>query len=71
MRELHAEDDFATSAEAQSASFPELPTFITHTPVYVWFFSPPYTVAARQNVYGFWQGQPTPATPVTGVYKTN
>ncbi len=71
VRELLAEAEAATSAEAETAAYQEIATIIANDAVNVWVFSPPYLVAARQNVYGFWQDQPTPAIDVTGVYKTN
>lgn len=71
VRELLDEAEAATSAEEEIAAYQEIATIIANDAVNVWLFSPPYLVAARQNVYGFWQDQPTPAIDVTGVYKTN
>ncbi len=71
VRELLAEAEAATSAEAETAAYQEIARIIANDAVNVWLFSPPYLVAARQNVYGFWQDQPTPAIDVTGVFKTN
>ncbi|ADI15692.1 ABC transporter substrate-binding protein [Truepera radiovictrix] len=36
--------------------------------VNVWVLSPPYLVAARADLYGFWEDQPTPAINLTEAY---
>ena len=69
VRELLEEAEAATSAEAETAAYQEIATIIANDAVNVWLFSPPYLVAARADVYGFWQDQPTPAIDVTGVYR--
>ncbi len=69
--DLLARAEAAASAEAETAAYQEIAEVIALDAVNVWLFSPPYLVAARQNVYGFWQDQPTPAIDVTEVFKTN
>ncbi len=69
--DLLAQAEAAPSAEAEIAAYQEIATIIADDAVNLWLFSPPYLVAARQNVYGFWQDQPTPAIDVTEVFKTN
>jgi peptide/nickel transport system substrate-binding protein len=69
--DLLARAEAATSSEAETAAYREIAMVIAEDAVNVWLFSPPYLVAARQNVYGFWQDQPTPAIDVTEVFKTN
>lgn len=69
--ELLGEAEAADSTAAETAAYQEIAKIIANDAVNVWLFSPPYLVAARQNVYGFWQDQPTPAIDVTEVFKTN
>ena len=66
-RLLEAAEAAASAAEATEA-YREIARIIAEDAVNVWLFSPPYLVAARDDVYGFWTDQPTPAIDVTGVY---
>ncbi len=60
----------ATPDEAeQTRLYQEIATTIADDAVNVWVFSPPYLVAARSDVYGFWTDQPTPAVDMTEVYR--
>ncbi len=59
----------AQTAEAQQAAYQEIATIIARDAVNVWVFSPPYLVAAQQDVHGFWTDQPTPAIDMTEVYR--
>jgi peptide/nickel transport system substrate-binding protein len=59
----------AQTPEAQQAAYQEIATIIARDAVNVWVFSPPYLVAAQQDVYGFWTDQPTPAIDMTEVYR--
>ncbi|MBW7915122.1 MAG: ABC transporter substrate-binding protein [Trueperaceae bacterium] len=68
--DLLARAEAAPSSEAETAAYQEIAEVIAKDAVNVWLFSPPYLVAARDNVYGFWQDQPTPAIDVTEVFKT-
>lgn len=68
--DLLAGAEAAPSSEAETAAYQEIAEVIAKDAVNVWLFSPPYLVAARDNVYGFWQDQPTPAIDVTEVFKT-
>lgn len=68
--DLLARAEAAPSAEAETAAYQEIARVIAEDAVNLWLFSPPYLVAARQNVYGFWQDQPTPAIDMTEVFKT-
>ena len=50
-----------TTDEAQQVElFQEIATTIAEDAVNVWVFSPPYLVAAQDDLYGFWTDQPTP-----------
>lgn len=69
--ELLGEADAAGSTEAETAAYQEIAKIIANDAVNVWLFSPPVLMAAKQNVYGFWTDQPTPAIDVTEVFKTN
>lgn len=58
-----------TSDEAeQMALYGQIEKTIAKDAVNVWIFSPPYLVAARQDLYGFWQDQPTVAIDLTEAY---
>ena len=60
----------ATPDEAQQTRlYQEIAKTIADDAVNVWVFSPPYLVAARSDVYGFWTDQPTPAVDMTEVYR--
>jgi len=59
----------ATSPQVQTADYQEVGTIIAKDAVNVWVFSPPYLVAARNDIYGFWTNQPTPAIDMTRVYR--
>lgn len=59
----------ASSEEEATEAYREIARIIAEDAVNVWVFSPPYLVAARQDVYGFWTDQPTPAIDVTEVYR--
>ena len=60
----------ATPDEAkQTKLYRDIAKTIADDAVNVWVFSPPYLVAARSDVYGFWTDQPTPAIDMTEVYR--
>ena len=69
--ELLAEAELATSQEESDAKFQEIATIIANDAVNVWVFSSPYLVIAASDIYGFWTDQPTPATDLTEVYRSN
>src|SRR5690606_27510287 len=69
--ELLAEAELATSPEESDARFQEIATIIANDAVNVWVFSSPYLVIAAGDVYGVWTDQPTPATDLTEVYRSN
>ena len=69
--ELLAEAEAATTEAEANAAFQEIARIIAEDAVNVWVFSPPYLVAARTDVHGFWTDQPTPAIDVTGVYRAD
>jgi len=69
VRELLAEAEAAPTAEAETAAYQEIARIIANDAVNVWVFSPPFLMAAKQDVYGFWTDQPTPAIDMTGVYR--
>lgn len=67
--ELLAEAEAAPTAEAETAAYQEIARIIANDAVNVWVFSPPFLMAAKDDVYGFWTDQPTPAIDMTGVYR--
>ncbi len=67
--ELLEEAESASSDAEEVAAYREIARTIAEDAVNVWLFSPPYLVAARADVYGFWTDQPTPAIDVTEVYR--
>ncbi len=69
VRELLAQAEAATTDADQTAAYQEIARIIANDAVNVWVFSPPYLVAARNDVFGFWTNQPTPAIDMTEVYR--
>lgn len=67
---LLAQAESAPDAESEVDAYREIARAITEDAVNVWLFSPPYLVAARDDVRGFWTDQPTPAIDLTGVYRS-
>jgi len=58
-----------TSDEAEQLDlYREVARIIAEDAVNVWVFSPPYLVAARNDLYGYWQDQPTVAIDLTEAY---
>ena len=58
-----------TSDEAEQMSlYKEIERTIAKDAVNVWVFSPPYLVAARKDLYGYWQDQPIVAIDLTEAY---
>ncbi len=53
----------------QNVIYQAIAQIIANDAVNVWVFSPPYLVAARDDLYGFWTNQPTPSIDVTAVYR--
>jgi len=66
---LLAEAESAASRDAEIAAYREIARIIADDAVAVWVFSPPYLVAARADVHGFWTDQPTPAIDMTEVHR--
>lgn len=69
VRELLDEIERTPDEAGQNALYQEIARIIADDAVNVWVFSPPYLVAARSDVYGFWTDQPTPAIDMTEVYR--
>lgn len=69
VQELLEQAEAAQSDEEEMEAYREIARIIAEDAVNVWVFSPPYLVAARQDVHGFWTDQPTPAIDVTEVYR--
>ena len=68
VRDLLAQIE-ATSDEAEQMSlYKEIEHNIANDAVNVWVFSPPYLVAARNDLYGYWQDQPIVAIDLTEAY---
>ncbi len=58
-----------TSDEAEQMTlYKNVARTIAEDAVNVWVFSPPYLVAAQQNLYGYWQDQPTVAIDLTEAF---
>ena len=70
VQELLIAAESLNNDRAQIAVYQSIARIIAEDAVNVWLFSPPYLVAARSNVYGYWTNQPTPAIDITGAYKT-
>jgi peptide/nickel transport system substrate-binding protein len=68
VRALLAEAEAAPDGETERDAYRRVARRIAEDAVAAWLFSPPYLVAARDGVHGFWTDQPTPAIDVTGVY---
>ncbi len=69
VRSLLEQAEASTSPQTETAAYQQIAEIIAKDAVNVWVFSPPYLVAARDDVYGFWTNQPTPAIDVTEVYR--
>ena len=69
VQNLLKQAEAATSPQVQTADYQEVGKIIAQDAVNVWVFSPPYLVAARNDIYGFWTNQPTPAIDMTRVYR--
>ncbi len=61
--------EYELDPDNQNAIYQAVAKIIANDAVNVWLFSPPYLVAARDDIYGFWQNQPTPSIDATGIYR--
>lgn len=68
VRELLSVVERLNSEQAQIAVYQAIARIIAEDAVNVWLFSPPYLVGARNDIYGYWTNQPTPAIDLTRVY---
>lgn len=68
VRELLEQAELATSQEVAMESYREIARIIAEDAVNVWIFNPAYLVAAQQNLYGYWENQPTVAIDMTEAY---
>ncbi|MEJ2665548.1 MAG: ABC transporter substrate-binding protein [Deinococcales bacterium] len=68
VQNLLKQAEAATSTPVQTADYQEIGKIIADDAVNVWVFSPPYLVAAQNDIYGFWTNQPTPSIDMTRVY---
>ncbi|MEX2543072.1 MAG: ABC transporter substrate-binding protein [Trueperaceae bacterium] len=66
--ELLDEAELATSQEAATESYREIARIIAEDAVNVWTFNPAYLVAAKQELYGYWEDQPTVAIDMTEAF---
>ena len=66
---LLAQAERAASEEEQIALLEQVAQQIAADAVNVWVMSPPYLVAARNDVYGYWESQPIVAIDMTEVYR--
>jgi len=68
VRELLAAAERAGSEAERIALLQEVAKQIAEDAVNVWVFSTAYLVAARRDLYGFWESQPTPSINMTEVF---
>lgn len=66
---LLAQAELAASEEEQIALLGQVAEQIAADAVNVWVMSPPYLVAARGDIYGYWESQPIVAIDMTEVYR--
>ena len=57
--------------DEQNELFVQIAETIAEDAVNVWVFAPPYLVAAREDVGGYWTNQPTPSIDVTQMYRVD
>ena len=69
VRELLEQVELATSQEEAMEHYKEIARIIAEDAVNVWTFNPAYLVAAQQDLYGYWENQPTVAIDMTEAYK--
>lgn len=58
----------ARSSQAQDMLYGIVGRIIADDAVNVWIFSPPYLLAAKQDIHGYWTDLPTPAMDMSEVY---
>ena len=68
VRDLLAQIEKASDEAEQMSLYREIERTIANDAVNVWVFSPPYLVAARNDLYGYWQDQPIVAIDLTEAY---
>ncbi|MEX2534622.1 MAG: ABC transporter substrate-binding protein [Trueperaceae bacterium] len=68
VRELLEQAELATSQEEAVESYKAIARTIAEDAVNVWIFNPAYLVAAKQELYGYWENQPTVAIDMTEAY---
>lgn len=66
--ELLDEAELAGSQEEATESYKEIARIIAEDAVNVWTFNPAYLVAASQDLYGYWEDQPTVAIDMTEAF---
>ena len=71
VRDLLKSIEATTDPEEQVSLFQDIARTIADDAVNVWVFSPPYLVAARSDIEGFWTNQPTPSIDMTNVRRVN
>lgn len=69
VRELLAQAERTPDEDDRHAIYQEIARIIAEDAVNVWVFTPPYLVAARPDVYGFWENQPIVSINMTEVYR--
>ena len=68
VRELLAEIEATADIDEQTQLYEEIATIIAEDAVNVWVFNPDSLIAARNDLYGFWESQPTPSIDMTEVF---
>ena len=69
VQELLASAERSSDEAERVAILQQVATQIAEDAVNVWVFSPPYLVAARQDIHGFWENQPLPSINATEIFR--
>jgi peptide/nickel transport system substrate-binding protein len=69
VRDLLAEAEAATTAEAETAAYQEIARIIAEDAVNVWLFSAPFILGVQNDVHGYWTNQPTPNYNMVEVFR--
>ena len=68
VRDFLAQAESSADQDEQTRLYQETATVIAEDAASVWVFNPSTLIAARMDLYGYWEDQPTPALDMTEVY---
>ena len=68
VQQLLADIETTSDETEQMTLYRNVARTVAEDAVNVWVFSPPYLVAAQENLYGYWQDQPTVAIDLTEAF---